>query len=177
MSAPADRIARLRKIKFSEISRRDLAVIGLPALAIVFAAFWGAYQFVQPAPPDVFVMATGRADGSYHAVGQRYREILARHGITLSLRVTAGAVENISLLADEKSDVEVGLVQAGTGAADEYPGLVTLGSVYYEPIWIFYRGPKLEDELRRLRGKRIGIGSVGSGTHKIATQLLLVNEA
>ncbi len=177
MSTPPDRLSRLRNIKISEISRRDMAMIGLPALAIVVAAFWAAYQFVQPAPPDSFVMATGREDGAYHAVGLRYKEILARHGITVKLRPTAGAVENISLLADDNSDVEVGMVQAGTGTAEDYPGLVTLGSVYYEPIWIFYRGPRLEDELRRLRGKKIGTGSIGSGTQKIATQLLLVNDA
>ena len=96
-----------------------MAMIGLPALAIVVAAFWAAYQFVQPAPPDSFVMATGREDGAYHAVGLRYKEILARHGITVKLRPTAGAVENISLLADDHSDVEVGMVQAGTGTAED----------------------------------------------------------
>ena len=170
-------MATLRRIKISEISRRDAALIGLPALLIVAAAFWAAYQFVKPAPPDSFVMSTGSADGAYYAVGLRYKEILARQGITVQLKASAGAVENLDRLADENSEVEVGLVQAGTGAADEYPGLLTLGSVYYEPIWIFYRGPRLEDELRRLRGKRIGIGAIGSGTRKIATQLLLVNDA
>ncbi len=177
MTAKSERIAGLRKIKISEISRRDLAMIGVPALVIVVAAFWGAYQFVQPAPPNSFVMTTGREDGAYHAIGLRYQEILARQGIKVELKPSAGAVDNLNRLADEKSDVEVGLVQAGTGATNEYPGLVTLGSVYYEPIWIFYRGPKIEDQLRRLRGKRIGIGAVGSGTQKIATQLLLVNDA
>ena len=170
-------MARLRKIKISEISRRDAALIGLPALLIVVAAFWAAYQFVKPAPPDSFVFSTGSADGAYHAVGLRYQEILARQGIKVRLKPSAGAVDNLNRLADETSEVEAGLVQAGTGAADEYPGVVTLGSVYYEPIWIFYRGPRLEDELRRLRGKRIGIGPIGSGTRKIATQLLLVNDA
>ena len=170
-------MARLRRIKISEISRRDAALIGLPALLIVVAAFWAAYQFVKPAPPDSFVFSTGSADGAYHAVGLRYQEILARQGIKVRLKPSAGAVDNLNRLADETSEVEAGLVQAGTGAADEYPGVVTLGSVYYEPIWIFYRGPRLEDELRRLRGKRIGIGPIGSGTRKIATQLLLVNDA
>ena len=152
-------------------------MIAIPALAIVILAFWGAYQFVKPAPPDSFVMSTGREDGAYYAAGLRYKAILARHGIDIKLKTSAGAVENLNRLADINSPVEVALVQAGTGAADEYPGLVTLGSVYYEPIWIFYRGPRLADELRHLRGMHIGIGGIGSGTRKIATQLLLVNEA
>ena len=143
-------VDRLRRIKISEVSRRDAAMIGIPALLIIIAAFWAAYQFVKPAPPSAFVLATGREEGFYHSVGLRYKEILARQGIRLQLRPSAGAVENLSLLADAKSDVEAGLVQAGTGAADEYPGLVTLGSVYYEPIWIFYRGPRIDRKSTRL---------------------------
>jgi TRAP transporter TAXI family solute receptor len=168
---------KLRNIKLSQISARDAAIIGIPALLLVLAAFWIAYQFVKPAPPDSFVLSTGREDGAYYSVGKRYQEILAQQGIQVEVRKSAGAVENLQHLADEDSDVEVGLVQAGTGAADDYPGLVTLGSVYFEPVWIFYRGETMEDHLRNLRGKRIAVGAIGSGTRKLATQLLLVNEA
>lgn len=166
----------LRRIKLSQISPRDAAIIGLPALLLVVAAFWLANQFVKPAPPDTFVMSTGRADGAYSTIGRRYQEILGRQGITVELRHSAGAVENLQRLADDESDVDVGLVQAGSGVADDYPGLLTLGSVYFEPVWIFYRGAPIEDHLRALKGKRIAIGAIGSGTRKLATQLLLVND-
>jgi len=165
------------RIRLSQLSLRDLVVVALPLLALVVAAFWVAYRFVKPAPPDSFVIATGRADGAYQAVGKRYAERLARHGITVVLKPSAGSVENLQHLADSRSEVEVGFVQAGTGDADDYPGLVSLGSVYYEPVWIFYRGDTLHDRLRGLRGKRIAVGAAGSGTRRLATQLLLVNEA
>ena len=165
------------RIRLSQLSLRDLRIVALPLLALVVAAFWVAYRFVKPAPPDSFVIATGRADGAYHGVGARYAERLARHGIRVVLRPSAGSVENLQHLADPRSDVEVGFVQAGTGDADDYPGLVSLGSIYYEPVWIFYRGATLHDRLRGLRGKRIAVGAAGSGTRRLATQLLLVNEA
>jgi len=165
------------RIRLSQLSLRDLGIVALPLLALVVAAFWVAYRFVKPAPPDSFVVATGRADGAYHAVGTRYAERLARHGIKVVLRPTAGSVENLQHLADSRSDVEVGFVQAGTGDADDYPGLVSLGGIYYESVWIFYRGATLHDRLRGLRGKRIAVGAAGSGTRRLATQLLLVNEA
>ena len=168
---------KLRNLKLSQISARDAAIIGIPALLVVLAAFWVAYQFVKPAPPDSFVLSTGREDGAYYSVGKRYQELLAQQGIKVDVRKSAGAVDNLQQLADMDSDVEVGLVQAGTGAADEYPGLLSLGSVYFEPVWIFYRGSPMEDQLRNLKGKRIAVGAVGSGTRKLATQLLLVNEA
>ena len=168
------------RIRLSQLSLRDLGVVALPLLALVVAAFWVAYRFVKPAPPDSFVIATGRADGAYQAVGARYAERLARHGIRVVLKPSAGSVENLQQLVDPRSNVEVGFVQAGTGDADDYPGLVSLGSVYYEPVWIFYRGDTLRDRLRGLRGlrgKRIAIGAAGSGTRRLATQLLLVNGA
>jgi len=156
---------------------RDLALVGLPLLALVIAAFWIAYHFVKPAPPDTFVLATGREEGGYHAMGQRYQELLEREGITVVLKSSAGSMENLRNLADEDSEVEVAFVQSGNGNADDYPGLVSLGSAYYEPVWIFYRGAKLGDQLRQLSGKRIAIGATGSGTRRLATQLLLVNQA
>jgi TRAP-type uncharacterized transport system substrate-binding protein len=168
---------RLRELRLSTVSPRDAAIIGIPALFVILAAFWIAYQFVKPAPPNSFVMSTGSEEGAYHAFGLRYQEALARNGITLELRPSAGAVDNLQRLADEDSEVEMALVQAGTGDKDDYPGLITLGSVYFEPVWIFYRGAPLRDQLRALRGKRIAVGAVGSGTRKLATQLLLVNEA
>jgi len=158
-------------------SLRDVALVFLPLLALVVAAFWIAYRYVKPAPPDSFVLATGRSDGAYQTVGKRYQELLAQEGIKVVLRPTAGSVENLKLLADERSGVEVALVQSGDGDAADYPDLVSLGSVYYEPVWIFYRGTMLKDQLRQLSGKRIAIGPAGSGTRWLATQLLLVNEA
>lgn len=158
-------------------SLRDVAFVVLPLSALVVAAFWIAYHYVKPAPPDSFVIATGRSDGAYQAVGRRYQELLAKEGIKVVLKPSAGSVENLKLLADERSAVEVALVQSGDGEAADYPDFVSLGSVYYEPVWIFYRGTALGDQLRRLSGKRIAIGPNGSGTRRLATQLLLVNEA
>ena len=165
------------RMQLSRLSMRDLALVGLPLVALVVAAFWIAYKFVKPAPPDAFVLATGREEGAYHAVGERYQELLEREGISVVLKPSAGSVENLTELADEDSEVEVAFVQSGNGDADDYPGLVSLGSVYYEPVWIFYRGATLRDQLRQLSGKRIAIGVVGSGTRRLATQLLLVNQA
>ena len=167
---------RLHRLELSKISLRDAIATVLPILALVLLAFWIAYQFVKPAPPDFLIMTTGAEDGSYHQFGLRYQEALAHHGITLELRPSAGAVENLQRLADPDSGVEAGMVQAGSGAPEDYPGLVSLGSVYYEPVWIFYRGREMEDKLSRLRGKRIAIGPIGSGTRQLATQLLLVNQ-
>ena len=168
---------QLSRLHLPRISIRDAILTGWPLILLVLGAFWFAYQFVKPAPPSHFTFTTGAEDGAYHAFALRYQEILARDGVRLDLKPSAGSISNLERLADSESPVEAGFVQGGSGAPEDYPGLVTLGSVYFEPVWIFYRGPAMEDHLRQLRGRRIAIGPQGSGTRRLATQLLLVNEA
>jgi TRAP transporter TAXI family solute receptor len=166
---------RLADRQPGQLSLRDLTVVALPLALIAVAAFWFAYQFVKPAPPSALVMSTGSEGGTYQAYALRYRDILARDAITLELRPSSGAVENLQRLQDYDSGVDVGFVQGGIGTAEEAPGLVSLGAMYYEPVWLFYRGGVL-DRLIQLKGKRIAIGREGSGTRRLARQLLAAND-
>lgn len=161
---------------FRDWQRRDLLLIGLPSAVALVAALWIAARFLQPAPPRHVIMSTGVAGGGYAEFGARYAQILARHGITLELHETEGSVENVRLLGDAKSGVQVALVQSGIGSPETTPGLVSLGSVAYEPLWVFCRGPQRLDDLGQLRGRRLAIGPPGSGTHELSLGLLAANE-
>lgn len=145
-----------------------------PSIAGVVVAVVLAFHFVKPAPPDRVVMAAGAVDSGYYMFAQRYKEILARDGVTVDLRVTAGSQENVSRLLDDQSDVEVGFFQSGSAFAANAPNLRSLGSIYYEPLWVFYRGPEIRD-FGGLKGKRLAIGPEESGTRALALQLLAVN--
>jgi len=151
---------------------KDAAAVLIPIVILVIAAFWVASRFVRPAPPDSFVMSTGAEGGAYDQFAQRYRDILARDGVTVELRRSAGSMENLKRLADPASGVEAAFVQAGVTLPEGNPGLVSLGSIYYEPLWIFYRGRNDIDTLNLLRGRRIAIGAEGSGTRALALQLM-----
>ncbi len=164
------------KRKFSDLSRRDLLVTIISAILLTVAVFAIALHFVEPAPPNTIVMSTGATEGGYHMFAQRYREILARDGVTLELRPSAGSQQNVSRLLDRQSGIEVGFLQAGSAFAVNAPHLVALGSIYYEPLWVFYRGARIDD-FDGLRGKRIAIGPAESGTRALALQLLAVNAA
>ena len=157
-------------------ARHDyLKVYGVAAL-LTLAGFVVAYQFVEPAPPSTIVMSTGGVDGAYHRFAGRYAAALAEDGITLELQNSAGSVENIERLTDEKSPVELALVQGGVSSGREYPDLRALGSVYYEPLWLFYRGDAPLETLRELRGQRVAVGAPGSGTRAVMATLLGGNE-
>jgi len=162
--------------KFKDLSRRDLWITITPVVLVALAVFAFAFRFVEPAPPSSIVMSTGEVDGGYHAFALRYREILARDGVKVELRPSAGSQENVSRLLDDNSDVEVGFLQGGSAFSTNAPNLVSLGSIYYEPLWVFYRGPEIHD-FGALQGRRLAIGPEESGTRALALQLLAVNAA
>ena len=158
----------------SKRSREHLKIY-LPSLIITILGFVVAFQFVQPAPPREITIATGDEKGAYHAFGLRYRDILARNGITLKVRSTAGSVENLKLLDAPESGVELAFVQGGVGDPQSSPTLTSLASLYFEPLWVFHRSEVRLDRLTDLRGKRIAVGAEQSGTRAIAMQLLADN--
>jgi TRAP transporter TAXI family solute receptor len=154
--------------------REQLSVVG-PATVAVVIAFIVAFQWVKPAPPSRVVIATGRADGAYYRFAQQYRARLAREGITLDVRETSGSVENIHLLEDPNSGVDLGFVQGGTGGGAKTEALWSLASLYFEPLWVFSRSAPGPTDLRELRGRRLAVGPEGSGTRAVALTLLAAN--
>jgi TRAP transporter TAXI family solute receptor len=172
MAASGQTRAKLRRL-FRELWTR-IAYVG-PAIVIVVAGFVFAYQFVRPAPPNSVVLATGHEDGAYFAFGQAYAERFRREGFELVLSQTAGSVENLRLLTDEPAEVPVAFMQGGIGTPAEHPALTSLGSIYFEPIWVFVRGSETPGRLTGLAGKRIAVGAAGSGTRAAALLLLADN--
>lgn len=167
-----------RKIKLKqlrEISLRDLMTVGLPALLLLVGGFWLAAQFIKPAPPDYLYISSGAPGGSYEVYAERYRQVLARNGVELRDQPSAGSMENLRRLLDEEDDTEVALVQSGTANGVNVSTLFSLGYLYYEPLWVFYRNEREWDRLTQLRGRRIAVGAEGSGTRKLALQLLEAN--
>ena len=156
----------------SLVQGREWLLAAGPAALLILAAFWLALRFVPPAPPKVVTITTGGEAGAYYAFGKRYAEILKqRFGVDLQVRASAGSVENLRRLADPGSGVSIALLQGGIGNAQEAPDLVSIGRVFHEPLWVFYRGPDM-DRLSALQGKRIAVGPEGSGTRVLAAKLL-----
>ena len=153
---------------------KDHAKIFGPAIVIILLGFFAAYQFVDPAPPKKITLSTGSEQGAYHFFGKRYKAALAKEGIELELVPSAGSLENIQRLQD--AQVDLGFVQGGTRPVTmSEDALLTLASVYYEPLWIFIPIDTPITQLTELRGKRLAIGEDGSGTQAIARQLLEEN--
>ncbi len=153
-------------------AHRAPLLIPLVTAGLVIAALWYVTSALSPLPPRTVTMATGPDGGAYQEVGKRYQEILARHGITLTLVRTAGALENLALLRDPNSGVGIGLLQGGITNAKESPELEALGTVFFEPLWFFHRGGVEGASFEALRGRKVSIGPEGSGTRALVLLLL-----
>ena len=177
-AAPAVKKRRLEAFRHRP-SVRDAFLVWLPTLAIVVGAFWVTYHFVKPAPPDHITMSTGAIDGAYHQYALKYRAILARDGIRLDLKPSSGSVENLARLKDDRAGVDAGFVQGGLGPLGgaaprgaQETALHSLGNLSYEGVWVFSRGKHELTRLTELRNLKVAVGPPGSGTRKVALDLL-----
>jgi TRAP-type uncharacterized transport system substrate-binding protein len=146
-----------------------LPAVGVLAFVVAFAVLLAV---LSPAPPRTVMMAAGAQGSAYAEIGERYRELLARHGVKLELVATNGAVDNVRRLSDAKSGVSVAFVQGGIADAALTPELVSLGTLFYEPVWIFSHGDLPRVSAGMLKGLRVSIGPEGSGTRKLASELI-----
>ena len=180
-----------RVIRDTLISARELAFTVGPFVLLTVALLAGAYYLLKPTPPNRVVLATGSEMGAYAAFGKRYQEELKRSGIEVVLRPSAGSRENLRNLQDPKSDVQIAFVQGGSsesqrtaedGQEEKLP-VMSLGSMFYEPVWLFYRIEAARKvnregvlgEFSQLRGLRVNVGARGSGIPGIANRLLSAN--
>ena len=146
--------------------RRHLAVVG------TVAVFFGAGVFiVESLPPRTVLMATGAEGGANYEIGTRYREILAKEGVKLQLLPTSGSLENLRRLRDPRSGVSIGFIQGGTTTRKDAPELESLGTIFFEPLWLFRRS-EIGDGIQGLRGRRLSIGPEGSGGRALALKII-----
>ena len=147
-----------------------------PAAALLSAVALAGAWFLVSTIPHRIVLASGLQDGLYHQYAQRYKEILAREGVTVEERMTGGAEDNEQFLHNPKSGVDVAFMHGGIVRPQERGNLTMLMALYYEPLWIFYRGPATLTQLDELRGKQVAIGSPGSGIRAFVEPLLAAND-
>jgi len=154
------------------LSRRtSLMIVIVAGLLIGFACWW----FFHSAPPKSIILTCGEKDSLYFRIAQRYAEILARDGVKLIILPSAGSLENLRRLTDASFPVDIGFVQAGMAKGQNIDNLASLGSLSYQPLFVFHRLPREVDRLSQLAGRRLAVGREGSGTRLLAATLLALN--
>ena len=148
-----------------------IASAALIAAIMIAAVFW----FFHSAPPTEITITSGGPGSSFETNAMKYRAILARNRVTLKVLPSEGSLQNLQLLQDSTAKVDIGFVQSGGSNGSAGLKLVSLGSLSYQPLLVFYRGTPVS-LLSQFKGKRLAIGPVGSGTRSLALTLLKLNE-
>lgn len=157
------------------LSRRGRIGIAMAVAVMIIAVVGAAALFLDPAPPRRIVLASGLEDGLLHEFAQRYIKILARAGITVEERITAGPGQNLQLLEDPRSGVDVAFVQGGIAKFPQANDVVMLASLYYVPMWVFCRDTLTLNHFGDLRGHRVSVGEEGSGARSFAEAVFKLN--
>jgi uncharacterized protein len=137
------------------------------------------WKFIKPGPPSLVTISAGSEGGAYFEYAKKYAVILEKSGIKAKVLASSGSLENINRLKFKDGEVDVAFIQSGLIDEEQKEGLISLGSLYYEPFWVFYRVAKWPiaiDHLPSLKGSSINIGAESTGTRKLALQLLNAND-
>ena len=158
-----------------KIGLREKLVILCPAAVLATFAFVFVYYFVDPFPPRHITIGCGPPESANSGYAQAYREILSKEGIRLELRNTAGSAENLKLLEADSGGVDVAFVQGSLKSSAQKADLASLGSLFFEPLWIFHRNDLALRRIPDLKGLRLAVGEEGGGTKILTMQLLQLN--
>jgi TRAP transporter TAXI family solute receptor len=172
-----------RTLSYTLISLREMLLSSSPFALLTIGVIALAYWWLDPTPPKTVVLATGPAQSAYETFGRRYAQALEREGIHVELLPSDGSSHNLALIRSGKADL--GFVQGGTAdiGAEDQETIVSLGSLFVEPLWLFYREARARQQdpngrlggLSDLKGWRVNVGSAGSGVPRLFTTLLDIN--
>ena len=146
--------------------------VAISSAAIALFVLYIAYSFIDPLPPRHLEIAAGMAGSGYDKFARQYAMILARHGVELRIRNSAGAVEDVDLLRDPASRVQVALTTFGFTQPTDADILYSLGGVFDAAIFILYRHTERITVFAQLRGKRLSIGMPGTAVRSLMLQVL-----
>lgn len=173
----------VKALQHTLLSLRDLAISAGPVALLAIGLLVLAYWWLNPNPPKRVTLATGPAQSAYDEFGKRYQKALKRHGIEVVLVPSEGSPANLRLLREGKADLA--FVQGGAGDrnANEDSGIVSLGSLFVEPLWLFYRADAAKklpggtlSSLTQLQELRVNVGARGSGSPGLMRRLLEANK-
>lgn len=148
--------------------------VTVPIILLVVGSFYFTAQFIQPSPKKEITIATGSKTGNYYKTAIEYKKLLEKDNVKVNILTSAGSIENIGLLKQNKADII--FLQNGTISNEEAKGAKSLASIYYEPLWVFYKNDGYPvDYVIQLISKKISIGKEGSGTLDLAQEILKDN--
>ena len=172
-----DGVPMKKMFKFTGFSLRDFLVTAGPIALVIAVLCVIAYRVVDPSPPSSVVISTGQENSAYEGFAKKYAAALGKYHIKLALKPSLGSQENLQRLNTPESGIDIAFVQSGSTehAEAKRKGLVSLGSLFIEPVWLFFRDSREITELKQLKGLNINVGPEGTGVPQLFKKLLELN--
>lgn len=157
---------------------RDILTEHRWLVLFLLAAIVGLFAYLRPFPPTTILVAAGTPGNNYFNIAQSSGHYFKKNGVELRVIETSGSIENALLLSDPSKGIGVALIQGGALSNLDTDKIRSLGSIDYEPLWIFYHKnltspPKIFSDLKNLR---IGVGPQLGGTQKLFSDVLALND-
>lgn len=167
----------MKKLRFTLFSVKDAVLAFGPMTALLLALLFATWYFVEPAPSHTLDFVGGQENSAYDTFAKAYATELAKNDIKVVVHHSQGSLENMAMIRDPDSVIDIGFVQSGSTNQEEAQaqGLISLGSLFYEPVWIFYRSKKEFDSIAQFKGMRVNLGPDGYGVHKLFSQIVDIN--
>lgn len=127
----------------------------------------------KPAAPSKYTMVTGSTGGTYYALGGAMANTWNAHlsNIQISCVSSGASVENMNLLQTGEADLGISMNNVADAAwngnepfKSKYDNVLSIGVVYHEVYQLIAASSTGAKTIADLKGKRIAIGPVGSGT-------------
>ncbi len=147
-------------------------------IAVVAIVLLVSLVILKPAAPDKITLLTGPEGSGYHELGKRYAVYLTDFGLKAEVQVTDGGFDNVKRLAAGADDTVAfapSNIEHVAGDTVDTSHLVSLGSVAYEPLWLFYRSELEIRKIPDLAGLRVAAGAKGTVVHYLARLLFELN--
>ena len=160
----------LLAIKEVVLEQKLLVIILLAGLITFF------YLLGNISTKEITLVADQK-DSSWYQIAENARKYVEAKGFKFSIRTSNGTVENAMLLKDSDSGVNVAFLIPGALNPELNKSFYSLGSLDYEPIWIFYRkGLGQLSSLRDLAKFRVGVGPILSGRYVVTEKIFSLNK-
>ena len=130
--------------------------------------------YSRPLPPRDVYLAVGQPGSIFETLGKKFVPYFAQEGVELHLVNTNGSASSLAELADKNIQVNAALMVGGVATKGKFRNLLSLGSIEYVPLWLFYRGSEFQDGhlFDHFVSKRVAISVDGSAEKVIIGKLL-----
>ena len=146
-------------------------------ILVLLAALFALATYAKPFPPREVTLIVGQKGGSFDNLGQHFTRFFKSHGVELKTFYTDGAQQSLEEMV-KQPDMQAAFILGGSANPSEIRDIVSLGSIEYEPLWFFYRGPEYQsdDVFEYFSKLKLNIGSPGSGTQRIVREIVKLRD-